>query len=197
MEQEKVITISPSAENHFKLLLKDEEPGMNIRVFLDRPGKVDAEVGISFCSPGDQKAIDLVQQQNGFVLYIDNSSKDFLRDAVIDYKTDNMGGQLAISAPNIKGVAPTDEAPLKEKIIHFINLEINPNLAHHGGMVSLIELTRDNIVVLRFGGGCHGCSMVDVTLKDGIEKNLKQKFPQIKAVRDITDHQKGDNPYYS
>ena len=74
--------------------------------------------------------------------------------------------------------------------------EINPGLASHGGKVSLELITPDNEVVLRFGGGCHGCGMVNVTLQDGIEKTLKEYFPEIKAVIDATDHASGSNPYY-
>lgn len=192
-----LINISIPAVNHFKILLEDEEPGTNIRVFVDKAGTNDAEVGISFCSAGDQKATDLVQKLEGFTLYIDNMSSNFLDSANIDYKTDDMGGQLAISAPNLRGKKPDTDASLADKINYIITTEINPNLAHHGGMVSLVEITQDMVVVLQFGGGCHGCGMVDVTLKQGIEKTLKEQLPEISEVRDSTDHTTGDNPYYS
>jgi len=62
--------------------------------------------------------------------------------------------------------------------------------------VALEEITAEKDVVLRFGGGCHGCGMVSVTLKQGIEKTLKQHFPEINSIIDATDHASGDNPYY-
>ena len=74
--------------------------------------------------------------------------------------------------------------------------EINPQIASHGGRVSLEEIAGDGIVVLRFGGGCHGCGMADVTLKQGIEKTLRSRLPEITEVRDATDHASGHNPYY-
>src|SRR3546814_17315853 len=73
--------------------------------------------------------------------------------------------------------------------------EINPQLAQHRGNVALEEVTADGVVVLRFGGGCHGCGMVDVTLKQGIEKTLREKVPGVTAVRDATDHDTGEAPY--
>jgi Fe/S biogenesis protein NfuA len=76
-----------------------------------------------------------------------------------------------------------------------IDSDINPSLAGHGGHISLIEIIDDSIVVLQFGGGCHGCGMANVTLKQGIEKRLKEKFPQIVEIRDVTDHTTGTNPY--
>ena len=76
-----------------------------------------------------------------------------------------------------------------------IEQEINPQLAQHKGHVSLQEVTADGVVVLRFGGGCHGCGMADVTLKQGIEKTLMEKVPGVTAVRDATDHATGAAPY--
>ena len=106
------------------------------------------------------------------------------------------GGQLTIHAPGIKGNQPDESAGLEEKIAWVLEAEINPGLASHGGMVWLQEITDNNEVVLQFGGGCHGCGMVNVTLQDGIEKTLKEYFPEITAVIDATDHAKGSNPYY-
>ena len=77
----------------------------------------------------------------------------------------------------------------------LVEHEINPQLAEHRGNVSLQEITADGVVVLRFGGGCHGCGMADVTLKQGIEKTLIEKAPGVTAVRDATDHATGDAPY--
>ena len=69
-------------------------------------------------------------------------------------------------------------------------------LASHGGEVFLVEFTEDSDVILQFGGGCQGCGMVDVTLKEGIEKTLTEKVPELKGVRDITDHSNNENAYY-
>ena len=74
--------------------------------------------------------------------------------------------------------------------------EINPQLASHGGNVHLQEITDDKYAILQFGGGCQGCGMVDVTLKDGIEKTLIDQIPEVKAVKDLTDHSINDNAYY-
>jgi len=77
----------------------------------------------------------------------------------------------------------------------LIDSEINPQLAAHKGHVRLEEVTAEGVVLLRFGGGCQGCGMADVTLKQGIEKTLMAKVPGITAVRDATDHDSGEAPY--
>jgi Fe/S biogenesis protein NfuA len=191
------IHITETALHHFAdLIKKEEQADMGLRIFLDRPGFPKAEVGITFCPPGDNKAGDIILEHDEFKLFIDKTSAPYLEQANIDFKTDNMGGQLEITAPNLRGPKPDKESPLKDQIEYIINSEINPNLASHGGVVSLVDITEDNVVVLRFGGGCHGCGMVDVTLKQGIEGTLKEQLPQIKEVRDSTDHSTGENPYY-
>jgi len=103
---------------------------------------------------------------------------------------------LQIRAPKIKGEVPAESASLVERVRWVVEHEINPQLAQHRGHVAVQEVTGEGVVVLRFGGGCHGCGMVDVTLKQGIEGTLRSKLPEISAVRDVTDHEHGHNPYY-
>lgn len=196
--KEKVaINITEQALLHFDdLIKKEDEPDMALRIFLDRPGFPKAEVGITFCPPGDNKAGDILLEYDYFNLYVDKASASYLENANIDYKQDEMGGQLEIVAPNLRGPKPVDSAPISEKVEYIITTEINPNLASHGGKVSLIDVTPNNEVVLKFGGGCHGCGMADVTLKQGIEKTLMEQIPEITAVKDATDHSTGENPYY-
>src|SRR6185437_14628398 len=106
----------------------------------------------------------------------------------IDYENGATGGQLQIRAPKIKGEAPDASASLVERVRWVVEREINPQLAEHRGHVTVEEVRADGTVLLRFGGGCHGCGMADVTLKQGIERTLCLKLPQISAVRDVTDH---------
>lgn len=77
----------------------------------------------------------------------------------------------------------------------ILDEEINPGVASHGGTVRLIDVA-DHTVYVEFGGGCHGCGMVDVTLKQGVESRIMEAVPTITAVLDITDHAEGSNPYY-
>ncbi len=192
------IHISEVAQSHFcHLIDKEGVQNLALRIFLDNPGSPLAEVGISFCPPGEEKPTDLMLSYDSLTVYIDKLSAPFLDEADIDYKTDELGGQLSISAPKIKGAKPTSEAGLFERVTYILETEINPNLAHHGGMVKLVEITADNALVLQFGGGCQGCGMVDVTLKQGIERTLMEQLPEITAIIDSTDHTSGDNPYYS
>jgi len=131
-----------------------------------------------------------------FTAYIDAFSEAFLDDAVVDYATDRMGGQLTIKAPNAKVPNVNADSPVNERINYYLQTEINPGLASHGGQVSLIDVVDDGIAVLKFGGGCQGCGQADVTLREGIERTLLERIPELKGVRDVTDHTQKENAYY-
>lgn len=193
-----LVTLKPAALAHFTALLEKEaaDQQLHLRIEVNNPGTLHADVGITFCPAGDQDPDDIAINFPHFILYVDQNSVAALRDATIDYKTTELGGQLSVSAPFIKGAAPSKDAPLHERVQYIIDSEINPNLASHGGFVTLVDIVDNTKVVVRFGGGCHGCGMADVTLKSGVQKTLMQQCPDITAVVDATDHALGENPYY-
>jgi len=87
------------------------------------------------------------------------------------------------------------DGSVEQQIQQVLDEEVNPMVASHGGVVSLLEV-KDQNVYLEFGGGCQGCSMIDVTLKQGVEVMIKEQIPEITAIYDVTDHAGGENPYY-
>lgn len=191
-----MITISESAQAHFCKLLEKQVENTNIRVFVMNPGTPNAECGVSYCPPDAVEQEDIRLPFSGFDAVIDPNSAPFLEDASIDFVSDQMGSQLTLKAPNAKMRKVADDAPLAERVEYVLQSDVNPSLAAHGGRVTLVDLTDDGIAVLQFGGGCNGCSMVDVTLKEGIEKQLLNEFPELKGVRDLTEHQRGEHSYY-
>ena len=191
------IKISDSAQAHFRKLLDQQEDGTHIRIFVVNPGTPNAECGVSYCPPDAVEAADSELKYDSFSAFVDEVSYPFLEGAELDFVTDDMGSQLTLKAPNAKMKKVADDAPLIERVDYAIQTQINPQLANHGGRITLIELTDDGYAVLQFGGGCNGCSMVDVTLKDGIEKQLLEQFPnELHGVRDVTEHQHGEHSYY-
>lgn len=192
-----MINITEAAQAHFAKLLANQEPGTQIRVFVINPGTLSAECGVSYCPPDAIEATDIELKFDKLSAYIDEISAPFLQEAEIDFVTDQLGSQLTLKAPNAKMRKVADDAPLIERVEYVIQSQINPQLAGHGGRVSLMEITDDGYAILQFGGGCNGCSMVDITLKEGIEKQLLNMFPdELKGVKDLTEHQRGDHSYY-
>src|SRR5690606_3335131 len=157
-----MIDISDAAQAHFRKLIEREAlPGLGVRLSASQPGTVKADVRLEFAEPadlaGDEWAIDCA----GFTLWVDAASVPFLDGARIDYEQKPTGGQLQIRAPKIKGEEPDASASLVERVRWVIEHEINPQLAMHRGNVALQEVTGEGVVVLLFGGGCHGYYKVD------------------------------------
>src|SRR6267143_6041105 len=98
------------------------------------------------------------------------------------------------AAPPAGGGAVDDDA-LYERVARLFDEQVNPMVARHGGRVELIDV-QDAVVMLRMGGGCQGCGMADVTLRQGIEGMLAQLVPAVRGIVDITDHTSGANPYF-
>ena len=192
-----MVTITKSAQEYLtELLLKQNCEGIAVRIFILDAGTPKAETCISFCRPGEEKGDDEVKQYEGFKAFTDQNSIPFLEDAVVDFSKDSMGGQLTIKAPNSRLPKIAEDSTIEDRVNYILYNEVNPGLASHGGHVTLEEIFAENIAVLRFGGGCQGCGMVDVTLKDGVEKTLLSQIPQLKEVRDVTDHSNRENAYY-
>ncbi len=191
-----MIQISNSAQAYFRGLIEQQDDAIGIRLTAMRPGTPSADARLAFCDVddliGDEWALDC----DGFTLYVDGASVSFLDGAELDFLSNDTGGQVTVRAPHIKGLMPGADAGVIERIRHVLESEINPQLASHGGRVALEQFTAEGTAVLRFGGGCHGCGMVDVTLKQGIEKTLKARVPEVSAVVDATDHDSGNAPYY-
>ncbi|MFP3029075.1 MAG: Fe-S biogenesis protein NfuA [Arsenophonus sp.] len=192
-----MINITEAAQAHFSKLLTNQEPNTQIRIFVINPGTLSAECGVSYCPPDAIEETDIELKFDKFLAFVDEISAPFLEDAEIDFLTDQLGSQLTLKAPNAKIRKVADDAPLFERVEYVIQSQINSQLAVHGGLVSLLEITNDKYAILQFGGGCNGCSMVDLTLKEGIEKQLVNMFlGELKGVKDLTEHQRGSHSYY-
>jgi Fe-S cluster biogenesis protein NfuA len=109
---------------------------------------------------------------------------------------------LAAAAPPVVEKAPTlgstrqSDDELYERVNDLFEQQVNPMVARHGGRVELIDV-QDAVVMLRMGGGCQGCGMASVTLRQGIEGILTEHIPEVKGIVDITDHASGNNPYFA
>ncbi|MGP1947631.1 MAG: Fe-S biogenesis protein NfuA [Arsenophonus sp. NC-PG7-MAG3] len=192
-----MINITKAAQIHFSKLLENQEPSTQIRVFVINPGTPLAECGVSYCPSDAIEETDIELKFDKFLAFVDKVSAPFLEEAEIDFVTDQLGSQLTLKAPNAKMRKVADDAPLIERVEYVIQLQINPQLADHGGRISLIRITDDKYAIIQFSGGCNGCSMVDFSLKEGIEKQLLKIFSsELKGVKDLTEHQRGDHSYY-
>ena len=193
-----MINISSAAQIYLQgLLTKQEDADVAIRIFVAQPGTPQAETCIAYCRPGEEQEGDISVEYEGFRAWFEGRSEPYLEDAEVDYQEDQMGGQLTIKAPNARVPKVGPDAPIEDRINYVLYNEINPGLAAHGGVVSLVEVTADKQAVLQFGGGCQGCSAVDITLKSSVQGTLLEQVPELAGVVDHTDHSFTENAYYS
>ena len=191
------LTITESAEKYLhELLGSQEKDTVGIKIFVSEPGTPRAETCIAYAKEDENFDDYLLIEELSFSLYLEKQSLEFVKDAVVDYSPDKFGGTLTIKAPNAKLPQLNENASIEEKINYVLYSEINPSLASHGGEVSLVEVVDQETAVLQFGGGCQGCGMVDLTLKDGVEKTLLEQVEGLKGVMDVTDHSYRENAYY-
>ena len=191
-----MFTISKEADEYIaELFVEQGEKDLALQVEIEKAGTPVANVTFGFARPSDIHRKQKKFSYKGFDAYIWASNLDYLKDSDVALKVDGTAKKLTITAPNAKGDAPGNDAPLKEKIEYTLITEISPRLASHGGFAELVEITEKKEVVLNFGGGCQGCSSVAITLKDGIEAELMGLYPEIAAILDVTDHSNKENAY--
>ena len=191
-----MFTITNEAENYISDLFdKQDDTGLALKIEIEMPATPVAKVSFNFCFSKDLPQSYQKFEYKGFDAYIDISNLDYLFGSSIAFKGDGATRHLTILAPNAKGSPPDDNDSLEEKIKYTIIADINPSLSSHNGFVELIEIKADNSIILNFGGGCQGCSGVKMTLKSGVEAQLRSKYPEINQILDVTDHSVTDNAY--
>lgn len=141
--------------------------------------------------PADEKSPDDIElNMESFHVLIDQNSAQNLEGSTVDYKDDNFQRGFSVDNPN-----PLWEDPTAQSIQKVLDSKVNPGISSHGGFVSLVEFKEDTAYIA-FGGGCQGCGLVDVTLKQGVEVMILESAPEVQNVVDLTDHASGDQPYY-
>ena len=192
------ISVSNKAQEYFlNIINKQKMEGLAIRLTASNVGTPGVQCGILYCPKEYITSNDEHFQMKGFEIVIDSSVSEYLDDSVIDLtKNDDGEDLLTFHAPNLNKQDLPADATLFDRLKKFIDSTVSPSLAAHGGAVSLVDVTDDGIVKVKFTGGCLGCSMVGVTLKEGIQTQLNQAFPgMIKDVVDVTAHEVTDQTW--
>lgn len=189
-----MIKVTDAATQKFMEAVKSEKrEGHGLRVIVQNGGTYRPEFALNFVAPGEAAADDTAVDVGEFKVYLDPESAKWLEGASIDFVETLSESGFKVDAPNA-GLAKL-EGPLAESVQRVLDEHVNPQVASHGGHVSLVAI-EDETAYLRFGGGCQGCGMINVTLKQGVEKILFAEVPEIKKVMDVTDHASGTNPYH-
>jgi Fe/S biogenesis protein NfuA len=193
-----MLTVTEVARRKVLEILESENRlGNGLRVTASGGGCSGVQYSLNFVEDGGSPE-DVVVEVEGFKVHLDPASARFLEEGRLDYLETLTGAGFKVeTAQTASAEAPAEppKGPQADAIRELLDDVINPGVASHGGWVNLVDV-KENVVYLKLGGGCQGCGMVDVTLKQGIEVMIKEKLPEILAVYDVTDHAGGTNPYY-
>jgi len=186
-----MITLTPSARSKILELLQSQgRANLALRAAIAGRGPEGFQYRLNFVPEEERAADDTVVESDGFKLLVDAHSAANLTGATIDFVEGAHGSGFKVENPN-----PLWTEPRALAIQRVFDEEINPAVAQHGGWVSLLEV-KDDVAYIQLGGGCQGCGMVDVTLKQGIEVRIREAVPGIREIIDTTDHAGGRNPYF-
>jgi Fe/S biogenesis protein NfuA len=174
----------------------DEEYGLLIEVTGIRAGQFQYE--LSFSPVSDVREGTRIERHRDLAIILREVDVEKLEGSSLSITDDG----LAMNNPNTPasptlGAPPPGElsGPLADQIQQVLTEQVNPAIASHGGMAELVSVD-GSVAYMRLGGGCQGCGMAAVTLKQGIERILLEAIPEVTEVVDVTDHAGGDNPYY-
>jgi Fe/S biogenesis protein NfuA len=185
------MTITDIAKDKIVALIQGEEnKNLALRVGIRGRGPGGFNYDLGFVEADAREEGDIVVDGGGFKVLIDKDSAAKLEGATLDFVEERYESGFKIDNPN-----PLWDDPTAQKVQEVIDSRINPGIASHGGWVALLEVKGDTAFI-ELGGGCQGCGMVDVTLKQGIEVMIKEEVPEIAKIIDSTDHAGGQNPYY-
>lgn len=192
-EEKKLITITDAAQEKLtELITNSESMLLGIRLIAEATSPMNPQYSLAFVQEGEDFEDDTVLDFGDFKIYVDVDSLPYMENVKVDFIMSEMSGGFRID----KIMSTTQvEGPVAEKLQKILDEQINPALAQHGGNVKLIDV-KGSMVYIELGGGCKGCGMVDVTLKQGIDVMIKQNVPEITEIMDTTDHASGRNPYY-
>ena len=189
MTESPLLTVTSAALKKIDAVRKSAgNPKGHLRIGIKGRRGATFEYEFVLVGPVGQQPDDVAIDYPGLRVLVDPKSVELLRGATVD--VDPTGESIDIANPN-EGCKDA----LAQRAQQVLVSEINPGVQMHGGLVTLLEV-KDGAAYIEMGGGCQGCGMKDVTLRQGIEGAFKRRVPEITQIIDTTDHAAGTNPYY-
>ncbi len=186
-----MLTISEPAKKQILALLEVQgRQGSALRVAIAGRGPGGFQYDLRFVDAAQKAPEDVIVDAGGVQVFIDSQSAPNLNGATLDFVEGIYQSGFKIDNPNSVWNDPKARA-----VQEVIDTKINPGVATHGGYVTLLDV-REDVAYIALGGGCQGCGMANVTLKQGIEVIIREAVPEIRQIVDTTDHAGGTNPYY-
>ena len=196
-----MIEITPAARERIQAFVSAQmvqDPALRIRLDEGAPGRAYA---ISLVEREDREKTEIAINVDEIRVFLNLDTSNLLSGAVVDWVEEEGAGGFRVHDPKARPAVEREPSELRlsgphaERVQRVIDEVINPGIASHGGYVELVDVD-DDTLYLRMGGGCQGCAASAATLRQGIERMVKEQVPEIQTIIDVTDHTAGANPYY-
>lgn len=199
-----VLTVTePAREKILELRAQEDDPeSLGLRIEVTGVQGVEYTYDLTFdrVSSADEAAGDVVEHQGDLPVIVPVDSVDALRGATLDVPRTGAQAGLVLRNPNRPDPLSAGNIELtgsiEDKVRQLLDGRINPALAMHGGFAQLDRVEGDKVFVT-MGGGCQGCAVSAMTLREGIARAITEAIPEVSEVIDVTDHSLGENPYYT
>jgi Fe/S biogenesis protein NfuA len=199
-----LLTVTETARDKIlELRAQEDEPdGLGLRIEVTGVRGVDYTYDLTFdpIAEADVEAGDVIETTGDLPVIVPAESISALKGATLDLPSNGGQAGLVLRNPNrpdpLSGAHMELEGTPAEKVTQLLDGQINPALASHGGFAQL-DRVEGEIAYVTMGGGCQGCAVSAMTLREGIARSIKEAIPEITDVQDVTDHSQGENPYYT
>lgn len=181
---------------------EEEDPeGLLLRVAITGSSGREYTYDLSFATDSEVAEGHVTYEVDSLRVAVESDSVDRLAGAELDVPRNAAQGGLVIRNPNtpdpFEGIDIELSGELPDKVTQLLDAQVNPMLASHGGFAQFVGVDDDNNVYVTMGGGCQGCAASAATLRDGIRTAIMDAIPEVREVIDTTDHEAGENPFYS
>ena len=167
-----------------------------LRIGISGGSPLSPDFELTLVGPDDISESEREVAVGEMTIVVQEEFVDRLEGARVDFiqRVNESGFEVSL-AETAKAAAPTLEGPLAERVKTVLDSEINPAIASHGGSITLVGVEGTEIY-LEMGGGCQGCAMSRMTLRQGVERMVRQAVPEVTVIHDVTDHESGENPFF-
>ncbi len=192
-----MITLTDRAVEVVQRYMNDSDGEFTaLRVGISGGTPLSPDFELTLVGPEEIREGERELDVDGVKIVVEDESVRRLDGATVDFveRVDESGFEVTL-APSAPAPESTVDGPLAERVREVLDTQINPSIATHGGEISLVDV-KDTEIYLEMSGGCQGCAMSRMTLRQGVERMVRQAVPEVTMIHDITDHSSGENPFF-
>ncbi len=192
-----MITLTDRAVEVVRRYMNDSDGEFTaLRVGISGGTPLSPDFELTLVGPEEIRKGERELDVDGLTIVVEDDSVRRLDGATVDFvERVNESGFEVTLAPSAPAPESTVDGPLAERVREVLDTQINPSIATHGGEISLVDV-KDTEIYLEMSGGCQGCAMSRMTLRQGVERMVRQAVPEVTMIHDITDHSSGENPFF-